>query len=127
MKEKRVFESIAKLIRVKRRSLSPKVSQQGLSYKLGYKNGQFISNIERGLCSVPLRSLGSICEVLNVSKEELRETLLKDYADTIDNYFAEAQAQEDLAAANKTQLEASEQEDGSRPKVNFEFARNLVF
>merc|ERR1712003_425923 len=92
-KEKREFDNIATLIRAKRRSLSPKVSQQDLSYKLGYKNGQFISNIERGLCSVPLRSLGTICDVLDVSRQELKETLLKDYAQTIDNYFAESDAE----------------------------------
>lgn len=122
MKEKRVFDNIAKLIKLKRRALSPKVSQQGLSYRLGYKNGQFISNIERGLCSVPLRSLNSICKVLKVSKEELRETLLRDYAETIDNYFAEVELEE---GHSRSSIEASNKE-GSEIKRNFEFASNYV-
>ena len=124
MKERRVFENIAKLIKSKRRTLSPRVSQQGLSYKLGYKNGQFISNIERGLCSVPLRSLSSICDVLDVSKEELRETLLKDYAETIDNYFAEVES----ANAAGTIVETSEKKkELSDLNGNFEFRSSLVF
>ncbi|AYF45222.1 MULTISPECIES: helix-turn-helix domain-containing protein [Halobacteriovorax] len=120
MKEKRVFENIAKLIKQRRRSLSPKVSQQGLSYRLGYKNGQFISNIERGLCSVPLRSLNSICDVLKVSKEELRETLLKDYAETIDNYFAEAEGEQEESSQRVSS------DNGKEIKRNFEFASNYV-
>ncbi|MFG1499564.1 hypothetical protein ABMA70_05085 [Halobacteriovorax sp. XZX-3] len=122
MKERRVFENIAELIRVKRRSLSPKVSQQGLSYRLGYKNGQFISNIERGLCSVPLRSLNTVCSVLKVSKEELKEVLLKDYEQTIDNYFAEA-AQEE--ASTIVEARDASSKDKER-KGNFEFASSLV-
>ncbi|EPZ51897.1 hypothetical protein M902_2329 [Bacteriovorax sp. BAL6_X] len=124
MKERRVFENIAELIKVKRRSLSPKVSQQGLSYRLGYKNGQFISNIERGLCSVPLRSLNTVCSVLKVSKEELKEVLLKDYEQTIDNYFAEAALQEQASASVEAR-DASATSD-KELKGNFEFASSLV-
>lgn len=121
MKENRAFDNIAQLIKEKRRRLTPKVSQQGLSYRLGYKNGQFISNIERGLCSVPLRSLNSICEVLKVSKEELKQTLLDDYAKTIDNYFEE---EEELAAKDDAESTSLGSKDSKR---NFEFSSTLVY
>lgn len=83
----RYFGNIAKLIREARLGHPQKYSQTELSSKLGYKNGQFISNIERGLCSVPVKSLNTLAEVLNLSPEAIKEALLKDLGTTLDNYL----------------------------------------
>ena len=77
------FQNIAKLIR-KYRSQTD-MSQNDLSAKLNYKNGQFISNVERGLCSVPLKTLKNLVAVLNIPADELREAMLQDYGMDIDN------------------------------------------
>jgi hypothetical protein len=56
----------------------------------GYKNGQFISNVERGLCNVPLKMMKKISEVLDISPEELKAAILKDHEETLTNYFNKA-------------------------------------
>ena len=53
----RCFQNIAKLIRQKRLTHPKGYSQSELSHLLGYKNGQFISNVERALCNIPLKML----------------------------------------------------------------------
>lgn len=83
----RSFLHIAKLIKLKRMSQDNGYSQLELSKLLGYKNGQFISNVERGLCSVPLKMLSKISQVLNISREELKKAILKDQEETLDNYL----------------------------------------
>ncbi len=83
----RSFESIAKLIRNRRLNHPKAYSQSELSQLLGYKNGQFISNVERALCSVPLKMLRKVSEVLNISPEEIKAAILADQATTLDNYL----------------------------------------
>ena len=58
-----------------------------MSHLLGYKNGQFISNVERGLCNVPLKMLRRVSEVLGIPKEELKKAILDDHEKTLDNYL----------------------------------------
>jgi transcriptional regulator with XRE-family HTH domain len=84
----RSFDHIAKLIKEKRMSHTKSYSQSELSQQLGYKNGQFISNVERGLCNVPLKMLSRISGILNISQQELKDAILADHNATIDNYFA---------------------------------------
>lgn len=83
----RSFENISRLIRQKRLEHHKHYSQAELSQILGYKNGQFISNVERGLCSVPLKMLKRVGQVLEISPAELREALLADFHTTLDEYF----------------------------------------
>jgi len=83
----RCFENIARLIRTKRMNHPKGLSQSELSHLLGYKNGQFISNVERALCSIPLKMLARVAEVLHISHEELRDALLKDQEKTLNNYL----------------------------------------
>ena len=85
---KRCFEHIAKLIRVSRLNHPKRYSQTELSAFLGYKNGQFISNVERGICSIPVKSLKKISELLDISPEDIKEAVLKDHANTIDSFFS---------------------------------------
>lgn len=83
----RSFKHIAKLIRTKRINHPKNYSQSELSQMLGYKNGQFISNVERGLCNVPLKMLKKISDVLDIHHDELKQAILKDNEETLDNFF----------------------------------------
>lgn len=83
----RTFKNIATLIKTKRLNHPKAYSQSELSELLGYKNGQFISNVERGLCSIPLKMMKKISEVLEVPPEELKGAILKDHEDTLSSYF----------------------------------------
>ena len=85
----RSFKNIANLIKTKRTSHPNNYSQSDLSELLGYKNGQFISNVERGICNVPLKMMKKISEVLDITAEELKTAVLKDHEETLTNYFNE--------------------------------------
>jgi transcriptional regulator with XRE-family HTH domain len=80
----RSFEHIAKLIKEKRVGHPKGFSQTDLSHLLGYKNGQFISNVERGLCSIPLKMLSKVCHILQINREEMKLAVMKDYDRTIE-------------------------------------------
>ncbi len=84
----RSFRSIAKLIKDKRLGHPNAYSQSELSNLLGYKNGQFISNVERSLCNVPLKMLGRICEVLDIDTQDIKTAILEDHDTTLNNYLS---------------------------------------
>ncbi|MBY0414030.1 MAG: helix-turn-helix transcriptional regulator [Bdellovibrionales bacterium] len=86
----RSFKNIAALIRTKRINHPKSYSQSDLSLLLGYKNGQFISNVERGLCNVPLKMMKKISEVLDITGDEIKTAILKDHEETLTNYFNKA-------------------------------------
>lgn len=81
----KTFNNIATLVRVARNKTT--LSQQDLSWKLGYKNGQFISNVERALCSVPLKKAPQLCEVLDINMEHFKDACVQDLKSNIDNAF----------------------------------------
>jgi len=83
----RSFESIAKLIRDKRMNHPKGYSQSELSQLLGYKNGQFISNVERALCNVPLKMLAKVASILDVTHQELKSAILEDHEKTLENFL----------------------------------------
>ena len=83
----RCFKNIAQLIRTKRMNHPKGYSQSELSHLLGYKNGQFISNVERALCNIPLKMLRKVSEVLDITPEELKAAILKDQEETHNNYL----------------------------------------
>lgn len=83
----RCFKNIAQLIRTKRMNHPKGYSQSELSHLLGYKNGQFISNVERALCNIPLKMLKKVSEVLDIAPEELKNAILKDQEETLNNYL----------------------------------------
>lgn len=85
----RSFMNVANLVKNKRVEHPKKYSQGKLSRALGYKNGQFISNLERGLCSIPLKGMKNFIEVLDIDKNELKQAVLKDFEETIDYYLNE--------------------------------------
>jgi len=91
--KKRSFEHISLIVKkyrkMKAQQLPQKVSQEELSKLLGYKNGQFISNVERGKCSIPLKSLAKLANILDIPVEELVEAVVKDFQETVYNHMRE--------------------------------------
>ena len=83
----RSFKHVAKLIREKRVGHTKGYSQAELSEILGYKNGQFISNVERALCNIPLKMLCKVSNVLDINPEELKQAMLRDHDTTLDNFL----------------------------------------
>lgn len=83
----RCFKNIAALIRTKRLQHPKAYSQSELSHLLGYKNGQFISNVERALCNIPLKMLVKVSEVLDINPQEVKDAILKDHEETLNNYL----------------------------------------
>lgn len=105
----RSFKNIAKLIKRKRLEHPKSYSQSELSNLLGYKNGQFISNVERALCNIPLKMLGRVATILDIPQDELKEAILKDHENTIDHYLEEESksASSSSSHANTVPNEAS--------------------
>ncbi|MBI2519955.1 MAG: helix-turn-helix transcriptional regulator [Bdellovibrio sp.] len=89
----RSFKNIARLIRTKRQTHPKKYSQSELSHLLGYKNGQFISNVERGLCNIPLKMLGRVCEILQIGPIEIKQAMMVDFEMTIENHLTRSTKQ----------------------------------
>jgi transcriptional regulator with XRE-family HTH domain len=87
----RCFDNIAKLIRTRRINHPKGYSQSELSNLLGYKNGQFISNVERALCNIPLKMLSKVSEVLDIPSDELKAAILKDHEITLNNHLSASQ------------------------------------
>ena len=52
------------------------VSQLTLALELGFTNGQFISNIERGLSPLPPKYVGRISDRLGIDREILIDALI---------------------------------------------------
>ena len=55
------------------------LSQNELAKKLGYKNGQFISNVERDIAAFPVERYWDLNKVLGVPMQRFVEYKLKDY------------------------------------------------
>lgn len=83
------FDHMAKLIKNYRKSSARNYSQSELSRSLGYKQGQFVSNIERGLCSLPLNKANKIIEELGIPKDELKQAYIDDFNDFFEDSVRE--------------------------------------
>lgn len=108
-KRMRSFNHIATLIKNKRLVHPKGYSQSELSNLLGYKNGQFISNVERALCNIPLKMLGKVCEVLDINSSELKEAILKDHDETLDNYLTRSKEKKNLEQSKMDTTENTHQ------------------
>ena len=77
-------------------------SQQDLSCKLGYKSasgGQFISNVERGLCGLPPKKMIETAEILGADIQLFKEAAIKDYQESIELELQRAQAAREVQNA----------------------------
>lgn len=98
----RTFKNIADLIKNNRLKHPKKYSQSELSNALGYRNGQFISNVERGLCSIPLKGISKVSEILDIPQEEVKAAILKDFEATLDKYISTNQVDRTKKATTTT-------------------------
>lgn len=89
MKVKKTWNHIAKLVREARLGMSPIPSQSAVGRILGYKNGQFLSNVERALCGIPLDQITMLCDELNIDPVAAKEAMMKDMSDSIDLAFGD--------------------------------------
>ena len=71
------FNTVATMLKEAR--VETGISQTELAKKAGMKNGQFISNIERGLCSLPARKIQIMCDLLGLNQERLTMAITTDY------------------------------------------------
>lgn len=97
----RHFKNLAILVKQKRMAHPQKYSQAELSDLLGYKNGQFISNVERSLCHLPFKILPKVCDVLSISGTEIKDAMLKDYAETIEYYLSQSSKSQSVKMNNE--------------------------
>jgi transcriptional regulator with XRE-family HTH domain len=104
----RCFRNIAELIKTRRLSHPKKYSQSELSNLLGYKNGQFISNVERALCNIPLKMLSKVSNVLDIDPSELKAAILRDQEETLNNYLQISDAKVNSKNANATLSDTAE-------------------
>ena len=80
MKRKKLTET-AVLVKFCRESRD--LTQMEMASKLGYKTAQFISNVERGICALPVNSFKAVSKVLDVHLLSLFNAHIKDYADEV--------------------------------------------
>jgi transcriptional regulator with XRE-family HTH domain len=72
---KHVFPGLGASIKARRQELG--LSQGRLAGLLGYHTSQYISNIERGLCNLPLEKLGDYAKILRMERLQLLLLLLE--------------------------------------------------
>lgn len=84
MKNKHCFKNIAHFIKLEREKVG--LSQVQMAEKAGWNTGQFVSNIERGKCSVPLKSIKKVSKILEVTPMSLKQVLKMDFKETLNNF-----------------------------------------
>lgn len=74
---------------IRNRREERKMTQTELGKYLGYKNSQFVSNVERNLCPFPVEKMPDLSVLLRVELEVLVEIYLKDlvrsFRETLDS------------------------------------------
>ena len=88
------FDNVANLVKTAR--LVEGISQSDVSKKVGYKNAQFISNVERGLCSIPRKNMLPVSRVLKIDPEALLSAMVLDYSMSLGSSLRVQLADEDM-------------------------------
>jgi len=71
-----MFNNISKLMKT---TLEQKrLTQADLAKSLGFKNSQFISNVSRGKCSLPLKRMKHFSYLTDTSIDEIKTAYLAD-------------------------------------------------
>ncbi len=104
MESIRKFNNMAELVKDYRNRTClaedmPATTQGELAHALGYKNGQFVSNVERGLCGVPVDKWDLLSKTLRIPLLKLKAAYLADHADNMDRELQ-------LVRLNRVNLEA---------------------
>lgn len=66
-------------IKCLRRQLPGEVSQERIAEKINYKNGQGVSNWERGLAAIPRKHLAVLADTLRTEPDKIIEKMGIDY------------------------------------------------
>lgn len=82
----RCFENVGNLVKKHRKKLG--MSQEKLARSMGYKNGQYISNLERNLSGLPLKEVKTIKKILQIESSDIKLALVNDYIVVV-NHFVE--------------------------------------
>ena len=72
------FYQIGSFIRQRRVELGG-ISQVKLSEAMGFKGGQYVSNIERGLCSIPPEKILIVADMLKLNVEDIIDKMAEDF------------------------------------------------
>ena len=72
----RADKRLGEYLRSKREQLG--LTQSEVAHNLGYGSPQFISNIERGISNVPVKSLRTLIDLYKISANEVIHILLED-------------------------------------------------
>jgi transcriptional regulator with XRE-family HTH domain len=64
---------------IKDRRVLLKITQNELATKLGFSNGQFSSNVERGICEWPPKYYKKLCNILRLDLNEMVLEAVDDY------------------------------------------------
>jgi len=75
-------------LRLKQRREDNGLTQDQLSKLLGYKNGQYLSNIERGLCGIPQKNIKHFADILRVNKNEIINDIIIDKTAYLKSYLS---------------------------------------
>ena len=78
---RREFSEIAKVLLRERKRRG--FSQLQLARAIGYKNGQIISNTERGLAGIPAEKIHELCVKLHTNPIHFISASIKDYEDNL--------------------------------------------
>ena len=82
----RTFNNIAKVIGDARYYL---YTQKELAHLMGYKNGQFVSNVERGLCGIPANIIPEVAIILEIDSSVIVKAMVNDYKEYLNNCVKE--------------------------------------
>ena len=83
----KTFNNIASLVRARRTESNNGLTQEELASLLGFKDHSLIANIEEATCSVPLKTVSKLSEILKIHPEEFKDAVLKDHKESLDRYF----------------------------------------
>ena len=78
---------VSKMLRGKRLELG--ISQEDLAKKIGMKQGQFISNIERDLCALPVKYIREISKILDIDPRDITVLMKEDFNEYLDEQLTE--------------------------------------
>lgn len=70
------YEYMAKLLNIYREENN--LTQSKLAKRLGYTTSQYISNIERGLCSFPIKKFPKLAKVLKIDASLIADAYVND-------------------------------------------------
>jgi transcriptional regulator with XRE-family HTH domain len=82
------FENMGELVNAWRKI--NKMTQGQLAKKLGYNTPQFISNVERGVCSFPPDKFNRLCRILNLNMDLLKEAYMCDVKENLNREVSRA-------------------------------------